>query len=477
MRILFVEPPKDIWFVMGEYLPPPFGILQLAAYVEREVRDVEIRVLDCNAQQIDWKEMESEMIAYQPDIVASSGLATCNTYLAARTLETAKRLDPKVLTVAGGQHFTATAQESLQAFSEIDVIVRGEGEQTLTELVKTVKTKSSYQKIKGISFQHKGNIAHNPPRPFIENLDDLPFPGYHFVKDLMHKYHFSAMAGLKAPYAFVEGSRGCPHRCTYCSQWSHWQGTWRKKTSKRIADEMEFCYNNYGSRFIWLTDDNFGLGNRAHELAGEINQKRLPEDLMWFTQARCDDVVKHKDVLPELRKAGLKWVLLGVESSNPSTLETFKKNVTPEQAKKAVKLLQENDIFTQAMFIIGERKDSAESLEDLRHFANELDPDFSIFAILTPFPGTDLFENARQNSWIEDHNWANYDMVHAVMPTETLTRKDLQEELFKCYRSFYGSWKRRLQGVFSRNKLKRRVYWYMLQRGIVNQLRNLFQSM
>ncbi|MCW3981074.1 MAG: B12-binding domain-containing radical SAM protein [Candidatus Bathyarchaeota archaeon] len=477
MRILFVEPPKDIWFVMGEYLPPPFGILQLAAYVEREVKDVEIRVLDCNAQQIDWKEMESEMIAYQPDIVASSGLATCNTYLAARTLETAKRLDPKVLTVAGGQHFTGTAQESLQAFSEIDVIVRGEGEQTLTELVKKVKTKSSYQKIKGISFQHKGNIAHNPPRPFIENLDDLPFPGYHFVKDLMHKYHFSAMTGLKTPYALVEGSRGCPHRCTYCSQWSHWQGTWRKKTSKRIADEMEFCYNNYGSRFIWLTDDNFGLGNRAHELAGEINQKRLSEDLMWFTQARCDDVVKHKDVLPELRKAGLKWVLLGVESSNPSTLETFKKNVTPEQAKKAVKLLQENDIFTQAMFIIGERKDSAESLKDLRHFANELDPDFSIFAILTPFPGTDLFENARQNGWIEDHNWSNYDMIHAVMPTETLTRKELQEELFKCYRSFYGSWKRRLEGVFSRNRLKRRVYWYMLQRGIVNQLRNLFQSM
>ncbi len=477
MRILFVEPPKDIWFVMGEYLPPPFGILQLAAYVEREVKDVEIRVLDCNAQQMDWPKLESEMTTYQPDIVASSGLATCNAYLAVRTLETAKRVNPKVLTVAGGQHFTGTAHESLLAFPEIDVIVRGEGEQTLTELVEKTRTNSPFQEIKGISFQHKGNITHNPPRPFIESLDDLPFPGYHFVKDLMPKYHFSAMAGLKTPYALIEGSRGCPHRCTYCSQWSHWQGTWRQKTPKRIADEMEFCYNTYGSRFIWLTDDNFGLGNRARKLAGEINDKGLPENLMWFTQARCDDVVKHKAVLPELRRAGLKWVLLGVESSHPSTLETFKKNLTPEDAKKAVKLLQENDIFAQAMFIIGERKDTAESLEELRQFANDLDPDFTIFAILTPFPGTDLFESARQNGWIEDDNWANYDMVHAIMPTETLTRKEVQEELFNCYRSFYGSWKRRLQGIFSRNKLKRRVYWYMLQRGIVGELRNLFQSM
>jgi anaerobic magnesium-protoporphyrin IX monomethyl ester cyclase len=239
---------------------------------------------------------------------------------------------------------------------------------------------------------------------------------------------------------------------------------------------MEFCYQNYGSRFVWLTDDNFGLGKRASELADEIVQKRFPEDLMWFTQARCDDVIKHKDTLPKLRKSGLRWVLLGVESSKQSTLETFRKNMTPEDAKKAVKLLKKNDIFAQAMFIIGEREDTAESIADSRNFVDELDPDFVIFAILTPFPGTKLFEEAKRNGWIEDFNWSNYDMTHAIMPTETLSRKEVQEELYKCYRSFYGSWKRRLQGVFSRNGLKRRVYWYMTGRGIVKQLKTLFQA-
>jgi len=200
----------------------------------------------------------------------------------------------------------------------------------------------------------------------------------------------------------------------------------------------------------------------------------MAEDLMWFMQLRCDDVVKNRELLPKMRKAGLRWVLLGVESPKQSTLENFKKGITPEDAKKAVKLLRENDIFAQAMLIIGERKDTAESIADLREFANELDPDFAIFAILTPFPGTEIFENAKQNGWIEDLNWSHYDMVHAIMPTETLSRKEVQEELYKCYKSFYGSWSRRLEGIFSRNKLKRRINWYMAGRGIVKQFKTLF---
>jgi len=474
MKVLFVEPPKDIWFVMGEYLPPPYGIIQLAAYLEREIKDIEIEVLDCNAQQIDWEGLERKIESFNPNIVASSALATCNTYLIARTLETAKKVNPDILTVTGGQHFTATAQESLETFPEIDVIVRGEGEQTFTELVKNADKRSFFSNIKGISFRHKGKIIHNPDRQLIQNLEELPYPGYHFVKDVVHKYHFAAMAGRKAPYALIEGSRGCLHRCTFCTQWRHWQGMYRTKSPKRIADEMEFCYRNYGSRFIWLTDDNSSLGKRASSLADELLQREMAEDLMWFMQLRCDDVVKNRELLPKMRKAGLRWVLLGVESPKQSTLESFKKGITPEDAKKAVKLLRENDIFAQAMLIIGERKDTAKSIADLREFVNELDPDFAIFAILTPFPGTEIFENAKQNGWIEDLNWSHYDMVHAIMPTETLSRREVQEELYKCYRSFYGSWSRRLEGIFSRNELKRRINWYMAGRGIVKQFKTLF---
>ncbi len=139
--------------------------------------------------------MEKRIESFDPDIVASSALATCNTYVAVRTLETAKKVKPNVLTVAGGQHFTATAQESLETYPEIDVIVRGEGEQTFVELVQATNRKSPFSRIKGISFKHNGKILHNPPQSLIENLDDLPFPAYHFVKNVLHKYHFTAMAG------------------------------------------------------------------------------------------------------------------------------------------------------------------------------------------------------------------------------------------------------------------------------------------
>jgi anaerobic magnesium-protoporphyrin IX monomethyl ester cyclase len=174
-----------------------------------------------------------------------------------------------------------------------------------------------------------------------------------------------------------------------------------------------------------------------------------------------------------MSKAGINWLLLGVESHSKTILESFKKETKPEDAKAAVKLLNENGIFSQATCIIGERKDSAESIANLREFVNDLDPDIAIFMVLTPYPGTDLFEEAKLKGWIEDWNWANYDMAHAIMPTETLSRKQVQEELYKCYRGFFGSWRRRILGVLSGNETKRRVYRYMARQNVMRQLKGL----
>lgn len=473
MKVLFVEPPKDIWFVMGEYLPPPYGIIQLGAYLEKETEGVEVEVLDCNAEHVDWKDMEKRIESSNPDLVASSSLATCNTYSVARTLQTAKKVNPEITTVTGGQHFTATANESLEEYPEIDVIVRGEGERTLKELVKNAG-KGARPKIEGISFRSKGRIVHNPARSLIENLDELPYPGYHLVKNSINKYHFAAMAGRDAHFALIEGGRGCPHECTFCTQWQHWQGTSRVKSPMRIADEMEFCSTNFGSEFIWLTDDNLGAGRRIEDIADEIIERKMPDSVNWFVQARCDDIIKNRKVLQKLRRSGLNWVLLGVENSEPSTLGGFRKGITPDDARTAVRLLKENGIFAHAMFIIGSRNDTRESISRLRKFANELDPDFAMFGILTPFPGNEIYEEAKRNGWIEDTNWSHYDMIHAIMPTATLSTNEVQEELYKCYRDFYGSLSRRFGGLFSSNELKRRVFWYMATRGVVHKIGKLF---
>jgi anaerobic magnesium-protoporphyrin IX monomethyl ester cyclase len=473
VKIQFIEPPKDYWFVMGEYLPPPYGILQLAAYLETKMDDVEIEVLDCQAMSLDWSGLEKTIQAFNPDIIAASGLATCNVYITTRTLELAKKVKPNVVTVTGGQHFTALAQESLEAYPEIDVVVRGEGEETFLELAKATNEKTNFSAIKGISFRHGNKIFHNPPRPLIENLDQLPFPGYHFVKDYAHHYHFKMMAGSKAKYGIIEGSRGCPNRCTFCSQWKHWQGAWRHKSVKRIADEMEYLYNNYGSRLLWLTDDNFGLSKRTEDLCDELIKRPFSKDITGFMQVRCDDAARNPRILEKMSKAGINWFLLGVENQSKVTLDRFNKGTNPEDAATAVKLLKQNGIFSQATYIVGNRADTAESISGLRQYINDINPDIAIFMVLTPFPGTDLFQEAKSKGWIEDWNWANYDMVHATMPTETLTSEQVQHELTKCYRSFYGSWSRLLQGVLSRNKVKKRVYRYMARQGVVKQLESI----
>jgi len=474
MKVLLVEPPKDIWFIMGEYLPPPYGIIQLGAYLEREIPGVEVEVLDCNAKQMGWEKLSKYIEASSPDIVASSSLATCNTYLTARTLQLAKKTRPEVFTVTGGIHFSSLAEESLATYPEIDAVVRGEGEVTFTELVKARRDNSPLSSIEGLTYRDGDTIHVNPERQLIEDLNTLPYPGYHLVQDIVHRYHFAAMAGKEAPYALVEGGRGCTHRCTFCTQWRHWCGRWRLKTPVRVADEMEYIYNKFGSRFIWLTDDNFGAGSRGVELAEELLKRDFGDDLMWFIQMRCDDVVAVKDSLPKMRRSGLQWVMMGVESPRPGTLERYRKGIEPNQALEAVRLLKANDVFTQVMFIIGDRQDTHESISHLRRFVSELDPDFVIYTVLTPFPGTEVYDEAKSNGWIEDDNLFNYDMAHAVMGTETMTRGELQEELYECYRSFYGSWGRRVKGVLSNNELKRRIYWYMAGRGILSQLRSLF---
>ncbi len=471
-RLLFVEPPKDYWFLMGEYLPPPTGLLALAAYAERELPDLEVKVLDCQAERKDWKEVERRIESESPLMVTSSGL-TCNAYVCARVAEIAKTVNDGNVTVVGGQHFSSTPDESLSAFPEIDFIVRGEGEATLVELIKTLRSGGDISQVRGLSFRHNGKIVHTKERPLIENLDSLPYPAYHLVEENLARYHFTMMAGRRKRYMILEGSRGCKYQCTFCSQWSHWNGVWRTKSAKRIADEMEHLNERFGGEFLWFTDDLFNYRVRAQELWEELRQREFTRDLTWFLQARTDDVVQNPDAVAKLRDVGNNWILVGVENDSPEVLRDFHKGARVEDAFKAMKILNDNGIFAHAMFVIGSRRDTAESIARLRQFSLDLGSDLSIYTVLTPYPGTDVHAEALRNGWIEDSNYAHYDMAHAIMPTEFLTRREVQEELFRCYNAFYGSVPRSIAGMFSRRKLKRKVYRYMASQKVLRTLRSL----
>jgi anaerobic magnesium-protoporphyrin IX monomethyl ester cyclase len=325
----------------------------------------------------------------------------------------------------------------------------------------------------GISFQKNKKIIHTQQRPLIENLDNLPYPAYHLVEKNLRRYHFSMMAGRNTQYMILEGARGCEYQCSFCTQWNHWGGRWRTKSAKRIADEIEFLNETYGGVFLWFTDDNMNLGLRGKPLYNELCQRKCKDDIMLFFQARIDDITQHPDLITKLREVGTYWILCGVETDSQEILNEYKKNIKTQDAYQAMKIMAQNDIFSQAMFIIGTRKDTHESIERLRQYSHELTPDIAIYTTLTPFPGTIYYQTAKQNGWIEDTNYANYDMAHAIMPTESLTKKEVQEELWNCYRSFYGSITKNIAGVLSKNKLKRTMYRHMAGQYVLEKFRRL----
>ena len=471
-KILFVEPPRNSWFVMGEYLPPPSALLILAAFVERELPDVELDIVDCQADQLDWKGLEKYIALTDPCMILTSGFTT-NAYSCARTCEIAKKINKDIVTIVGGVHFSFTPEESLQIFPEIDYIVRGEGELTLVDLIRTILNKKKINDVLGISFQKNKKIIHTQQRPLIENLDSLPYPAYHLVEKNLRRYHFTMMAGRNTPYMILEGARGCEYQCSFCTQWNHWGGRWRTKSAKRIADEIEFLNETYGGVFLWFTDDNMNLGLRGKPLYNELHQRLCKDEVMLFFQARIDDIASNPDSIKKLREVGTHWILCGVETDSKEILNEYKKGIKTQDAYQAMKIMSQNDIFSQAMFVIGARRDTHESIEQLREYSHDLTPDIAIYTALTPFPGTSYYETAKKNGWIEDTNYANYDMAHAIMPTESLTKKEVQTELWDCYRSFYGSITKNIARVLSKNKLKRTVYRHMAGQYVLEKFRRL----
>lgn len=456
---------------MGEYIPPPLGLLCLAAYLEAHFPKAKIQVMDCQAEGVEWEHVEQRIVSFQPNIVAPSTLSSCNATITLQTASLAKEVSPEITTIVGGQHFSVLAQELLHAKSDIDFIVNGEGEKTLLELVKALDKGSPPASIAGITFRQNSRIIQTPRRPLIKDLDNLPFPGYHFVKEHMKKYRFPASKNL--PYALVEGGRGCNHSCTFCSQWRYW-GRCRRKSPQRVADEFEFLYRKFGSRFLWLTDDYIQLNEWMEVLCDELTQRNIIKDLMWFIQTRVDEILAGKKLLPKLRKTGLQWIMTGIESHDPQMLQEYQKGIEISMIKEAISLLKENDILAQTTAIIGNRQDSHDTIQAFREWMNDLDPDIAVFMTMTPYPGTPMYEAALKNGWIDDPRWISFDMIHALLPTEHLSAEEVQKELFATYRSFYG-WKRRIGGTLSRNKVKRTYYRHMMWKGFLGTLKGLLR--
>ena len=480
MKLILVEPPKKYWFVMGEYLPPPYSLLILAAMVEKELPEVKVKIIDCQAENLDWKKLEERIRKEKPDIVGSGSHATCNVYKTVRTLDLAKKIDPGVITITGGSHFTMLDEATLTQYLSIDIILRYEAEKALVNLLRHFRKNGcsikGLERIQGIAFRHNGTFRRTPDYPPLtsDELENLPFPAYHLLPD-MNQYHFAMMSDV--PYILLEGSRGCTHSCTFCSQSTFYRRHWSTKSVNRIADEMEWMYDTFGSRFFWFTDDNFcgGRPKLIEALCQEMLSRGLNgNEIEWFAQMRVDSILKVGDGLQTMYRAGNYWQLVGGESPFAEVLEAYQKGIRGTETVDAIKLLRKNNILAQLMIMLGHEHETHESIQKTMAWATDVvKPDFIITMLVTPYPGTPLYEDLNVKGRIIDDNWTNYDMIHAVCDMKYLSASELQEELYKAYRHVYDSWSRRFRGMFAKNKYKRRIFWYYFKAGVIGQLKRL----
>jgi len=464
MKVLLVDPPKPQWRLLGNAVMPPIGFASLASVLREN--DIEVKILDCSANSIDWKELRHKIESEHPDILGS-GCATCHYYEAKKVFKIAKQVDPEIITVAGGPHFSLARDYSMDDCMDVDYVVVGEGELTMLEFCREIETRSpDFQRIKGLAFRTDEGPRFSGPRQLIQDLDQLPFPAWDLLP--MDKYHIPVW-GNKLTMLLT--SRGCPFNCSFCSERVFWGGIWRGRSAEKIVEEMEIIKSRFKKRFVWFADDTFNLKRKRNEdFCNELIERNL--NMEWSFEGRADLILRDRDLLGKMVRSGLFWVLIGVEFSSRSELQAYGKELEPKDIERAFEELRKYDIVTQAMFIVGTRKDTRESIKEKLNFAKKLKPFFVIFSPLTPLLGTDVYKEANENHWIKVKDFSKYDFAHATMNTETLSVEEVDALILDCYKHFYGV--SRLRDLLSFNKHKRGIIRYLLGLMFKNGIKNWF---
>ena len=466
MNVLLIEPPKLRWEMMGDYVAPPIGLAQVAACLQQH--NIDVSILDCNALEIGWGDMDSQIREAKPHVIG----ATCHTpffYDSIRTMQLAKKINPKFITVLGGPHVTYTVEETLSNYDCVDFIVRNEGDAVFPQLIHAISNNQPLARVKGIAYREAGKIILTPQAPLVD-VNQLPIPAYHLLP--MQTYRFPVFGD----FVSVTTSRGCAHQCLFCSEWNFWGARWRPRDVKLILEEIDLLINRYQISSIWFGDDCFNVdGDRIEQLCTEILRRNLKFN--WYFQGRADMIVRHQRLLPLMRKAGNQMIQIGIEAATDEELVTLNKRLKQNQVKQAVTLLKEYDIVVQGMMIIGTRSDSPKSIMQKVRTMKWLDIDFPVFTFFTPFPGSKLYQEASANGWLETEDYSLYDMAHPIMSTEFLSLPELRHWYAWCYKSYFFDPIKLTKGLFSRNKWKRDSWWRMTDYSVKQIYRSMKRSL
>lgn len=432
---------------------PRIGIASIAAQLNKNGSSV--KVIDPEAHKLGLPQIRELIGEMKPDVVGFPAF-TEEINDAHEIAKAIKDESSDIKTVVGGPHPSAIPIETLREFPFFDVAVMGEGEIAMYEIVKG----KPLNEILGIAYRENKMIKHNPQRPLIKNLDSLEFPAWELYN--LDDYRGGSISvgfgkrgkTLELP---VEGARGCPFNCIFCYRITG--KAIRFRSPKRIADEVERDIEKFNAEKIHFVEGSFGVNPRlGMEVCDQLIKRRLDKKITWSTGARVNINPK---LLERMKKAGCTYIGFGVESGDLGILKVTKKGVSLEQAKAVFKRCKKIGITTEANFILGLPFETMETALKTIEFAKDLDADNATFAILVPFPGTEVADMAREEIGglrVKSYDWKIYGkQIGAALELEQLPYETLVKLQALAYRKFYFRF-RRLPHLIARLSLKRVIY-------------------
>ncbi len=428
IRISLINPPLSPG-VSRHPTGVPIGLAYLAAVTEK--RGYEVRVIDCLPLDMDYDEMKREVVAFEPDIVGITSM-TVTFPSALQAAQVLRKSCPAALIVLGGPHATFMDVKTLRERADVDVVVRREGEETLLELVNCVAEEKKFDKVAGITFRNNGKIVQTPDRPFIQNLDELPYPAYHLLP--IEKYRPGKSIFGKKILPIIT-SRGCPFQCSFCVTSRMVGKKFRVRSPRSVVDELEWLKNEHGAEAFCFYDDALTLDRkRILEICEKIKKRKI--GIPWDCQSRADNV--SREIFSEMVDAGCQLVNFGVESGSPQLLKVMGKGTTVEQNEKAIRWAKEAGLLVATSMVIGYPGETIETLKETLDFLYRVKPDVVYLCNATPYPGTALYDLVKDLGWKMSEDWSKYDTVDFAFENPSLPKEHVEKIRKEFYNRLYS---------------------------------------
>jgi len=418
-RILLVKPSgrSGLSFLMDQI---PLGLEYIAAYIEDSVD--EVHIVDMEMEQRSFPHL---LDLYRPDLVGITMSATEHNE-GLRLAEIAKRKG--IATVVGGYHPTSVP-DLLLSYPQIDMVVRGEGELTMRELLE----KGSPEGVLGVSHKDGAKVVRNIDRPLIKDLDSLPFPARH-----LRQYSYKAN-NRKTEYDVLLTSRGCYGRCTFCCEPAMSNGHFRVRSPENVVEEILEIARYHGGRrvSVIIADPNFmGIPSRVERLCDLLQPHGL--DMDFCALVRPDSMARHPKIVEKMCEVGILYFEMGIESPNSKDLESTRKGISTNIHREAVWNIRRNGGGAGGTFVIGLPDQTEDEIKYFPVYAREIGMTAAAFGIVTPFPGTEFYRELDKKGLIFETNWDNFDEMHSVYRTNHLSKEKIEELATYCMAKFWN---------------------------------------